>query len=105
VISAEPPASRVSLRGRRHRPQADGGGPQAWQQAGRREPPAPAGDQHDPGECGHQGEDEQQLTGRRQLERLRQLVASQAEEDHQEDQVSDGSHKGVDSDRRDACSG
>jgi hypothetical protein len=106
VISAEPPASRVSLAGlAAHCPQADGGGPQAWQQPGRGEPPAAAGGQHDVGQCGRYGEDQQQLAGRRELEGVGQLVAGQGEEDDQQDQVGDGSHQGVDADRRDADGG
>jgi len=66
-----------------YRPQADGGGPQARQQPGLSESPAPAGGQHEAGECGYQGEDQQQLAGRRQPEGLRQPVAGQGEEDDQ----------------------
>src|SRR5580700_5046339 len=78
--------------------------PQARQQPGLSESPAPAGGQHDAGECGYQGEDKQQLASRRQLEGVPQLMAGQGEEDNQQDQVSDGSHQGVDADRGDAGS-
>ena len=50
-------------------------------------------------------EDQQQLTARRQLEGLTKPAACPGEEDHDQDQVDNGTYQAVDPDRGDARAG